>query len=159
MRTTNVGKFDAAITIFNAIGHLTKSDFEMAMRNIHDNLNDGGLYVFDIFDLDYLIKDDHITKLTIDWLKRSGDTTERVVQYSTINAGGILGSETLCFTQKGIGRTKLARSRQTLQVYTTKQLGEMLARNGFKVLEQRDVDGSKFVKGKTERIFTVAQKI
>jgi ubiquinone/menaquinone biosynthesis C-methylase UbiE len=34
MRTTKVGKFDAVITIFNAVGHLTKADFEEAMRNI-----------------------------------------------------------------------------------------------------------------------------
>lgn len=51
MRNISVGKFDAAITIFNAIGHLTKSGFEKAMRNIHRNLHDGGIYVFDIFNL------------------------------------------------------------------------------------------------------------
>ncbi len=28
MRTLQVGKFDAVITIFNAIGHVTKADFE-----------------------------------------------------------------------------------------------------------------------------------
>src|SRR3990167_2487065 len=49
MRTTKVGKFDAVITIFNAIGHLTKKDFEKAIRNIHANLNDKGIYIFDIF--------------------------------------------------------------------------------------------------------------
>ena len=54
MRTINVGKFDAAMTIFNAIGHLTKAGFEKAMRNIHRNLNGGGIYVFDILNLSYV---------------------------------------------------------------------------------------------------------
>ena len=49
MRTLKVGEFDAVITIFNAIGHLTKHDFEQAIRNVHHNLKDGGLYIFDIF--------------------------------------------------------------------------------------------------------------
>ena len=38
MRTIKVGKFDAAITMFNAVGHLNKSGFEKAMRNISKNL-------------------------------------------------------------------------------------------------------------------------
>lgn len=70
MRTTQAGHFDAVLTIFNAIGHLTKSDFEMALKNIHHNLNDNGVYLFDIFNLDYLLHEDNITKLTIDWLKK-----------------------------------------------------------------------------------------
>ena len=49
MRATQLGEFDAAITIFNAVGHLTKDDFEKAMRNIHSNLKPDGLYIFDIF--------------------------------------------------------------------------------------------------------------
>ena len=44
MRTIKIGVFDAVITIFNSIGHLTKSDCEKTMRNIHKNLKDGGLY-------------------------------------------------------------------------------------------------------------------
>lgn len=49
MRDIKVGSFDAVITIFNAVGYLTKKGFEKAMRNIYNNLNNNGLYVFDIF--------------------------------------------------------------------------------------------------------------
>ncbi|QDQ39375.1 class I SAM-dependent methyltransferase [Legionella geestiana] len=34
MRSVNAGKFDAVITIFSAIGHLDKSDFEITLQNI-----------------------------------------------------------------------------------------------------------------------------
>ena len=46
---SNVGHFDAVISIFNAIGHLTNPNFEKALNNIYHNLNDHGLYIFDIF--------------------------------------------------------------------------------------------------------------
>jgi 2-polyprenyl-3-methyl-5-hydroxy-6-metoxy-1,4-benzoquinol methylase len=49
MRSVKRGEFDAVITIFNAVGHLTKTDFELAMRNIGANLKKGGVYIFDIF--------------------------------------------------------------------------------------------------------------
>lgn len=45
MRDLKVGQFDAVITIFNAIGHLTTPDFEKALQNIHANLKEGGVYV------------------------------------------------------------------------------------------------------------------
>jgi ubiquinone/menaquinone biosynthesis C-methylase UbiE len=41
MRSINVGVFGAVITIFNSIGHLTKLDFEKAIRNRGNNLKDG----------------------------------------------------------------------------------------------------------------------
>lgn len=52
-----------------------------------------------------------------------------------------------------------AKSAQTLQVYTAKQLKEMLHKSGFIVLSQCAVDGSKFFENKTDRILTVARKI
>ncbi|MDX1924066.1 MAG: class I SAM-dependent methyltransferase, partial [Rickettsiaceae bacterium] len=65
-RTVHAGQFDAAITIFNAIGHLTREDFKLTIQNINRNLNPGGLYIFDIFNLDYLKAGNNITKLTVD---------------------------------------------------------------------------------------------
>lgn len=47
---------------------------------------------------------------------------------------------------------------QTKQVYSSKQLKEMLERNGFKVMEQCGIDGKRFVESKTERIVMVAKK-
>ena len=33
MRTTNIGPFDAVITIFNAIGHQTQPDFDVELTD------------------------------------------------------------------------------------------------------------------------------
>ncbi|NNM59964.1 MAG: phosphotransferase [Legionellales bacterium] len=46
MRHVKIGKFDAVISIFNAIGHLTKADFEVAVKNICVNLKDNGVYIW-----------------------------------------------------------------------------------------------------------------
>lgn len=51
MRTTSLGIFDACITMLNAIGHVRKNDFKKTMQNIYNNLKNGGIYVFDIFNL------------------------------------------------------------------------------------------------------------
>ncbi len=158
MRTLQVGKFDAVITIFNAVGHLTKVDFEKAMHTIHGNLKDNGLYIFDINNLTYLMKDNNITHLTIDWQKIEDNTKMRNIQYSTIDKDGILTSYTTSYVQKDSNKPKISRSTQTLQVYTAQQLRHMLHRNGFKVLAQCGIDGSTFNGSTTDRIVTIAQK-
>lgn len=157
MRTISVGTFDAVLSIFNAVGHLTKDDFELAMRTAHSNLNLGGLYLFDIFNLEYFLHGDNITKLTIDWITKNGDVTERIIQYSTITHDGVLGSATTAITQNGSEQPTVRHSVQTLQIYSAHQLCAMLERNGFKVLAFCGIDGSKFASNTTERLLVVAQ--
>jgi ubiquinone/menaquinone biosynthesis C-methylase UbiE len=158
MRTIKVGQFDAAITIFNAIGHLTKAGFEKAMQNIYKNLNDGGIYVFDIFNLSHFLKDNNITKMSIEWIRTLGDTKLREIQHSIIDNKGVLISYTTNYVQKGFDKPKMSKYTITLQLYTAKELRDMLTRNGFKVLGQYGLDGSKFSEMKTERMITVARK-
>jgi SAM-dependent methyltransferase len=158
MRTLHVGEFDAVVTIFNAVRHLTKSDFEKAMRNIHRNLRRGGFYIFDIFNLDYFTHSDHITRLTIDWQKSVGNRTIRAIQYSTVDKNGILASYTTCYEKTGSKNPKISNSSQTLQIYSAVQLRKMLKNTGFKVLGHSTMDGSKFIETKSERILTIAKK-
>lgn len=158
MRNFYVGKFDAVITIFNSVGHLTKLDFEKAMRNINSNLKPGGIYIFDINNLDYLLEGNNITMLTIDWQKITADTKVRDVQYSTITSDGILASYTTSFEQRDSEKPKIFTQEQTLQVYKAKQLKDMLERNGFSVIEQLAIDGSKFIETETTRILMVTKK-
>jgi len=154
MCTLQVGKFDAVITIFNAIGHLTKADFEKAMQNIYKNLNKKGLYIFDIFNLNHLLKGQNITNLTIDWYKKESGGKSRIIQYSTINEEGILTSYTTCYSHGN----KVIKSKQTLQIYTARQLAVILDKNGFKVLHSYAIDGSRFIEDETDRILMIAQK-
>lgn len=162
MRTTQIGKFDAVITIFNSIGHLTKIDFEIALRNIARNLKKGGLYIFDIANLTYFLTGNHIAELTVDWSTTTSDTRFRDIQYGSIDTDGILALYNISFIQKkdmrGVAQ-RAKKSVKTLQIYTAKQLKELLDKAGFKVLEQCDIDGSPFVEERTDRILTIAQKL
>ncbi len=159
MRSMQVGHFDAVITIFNAVGHLTKADFEMAMRNVHSNLNPEGLYIFDIFNLSYLLHENNITKLTIDWQKSAGNTTMREIQYSTIDEEGILESITTSYQWTGSEKPSITTHSQTLQVYTTEQLEKMLEQNGFAVLSKCDLDGSTFAETESASLVMVARSV
>lgn len=158
MRTIQVGKFDAVITIFNSIGHLTKNDFEKTMRNIHKNLNPHGIYIFDILNLNYALHADNIKKFSLDRIKNIGDIKLRELQHSIINPEGILISHTIFYLQHRSSKIKTSKTTITLQLYTIEELREMLSRNGFKVLAQVGIDGSKLSGKKTERIVTIAQK-
>lgn len=126
--------------------------------NINRNLNMNGLYIFDIFNLNYLLKDNNITKLTIDWQIESGNTTAREIQYSTINREGVLASYDIYHEQKGNSKPKISTGYQTLQVYNVKQLTEMLKKHGFSVLKTFGVDGAKFHDFESDRLLLVAQK-
>jgi 2-polyprenyl-3-methyl-5-hydroxy-6-metoxy-1,4-benzoquinol methylase len=159
MRDVQVDQFDTVITIFNAIGHLTKDDFSKTIQNVSKNLKPNGLYIFDIFNLDYLLHENNITKLTIDWQTVHKQTKAREIQYSTIDQNGTLASYTILHEQQDDQEAQISQSFQTLQIYTAEELKNMLEQNGFKVLEQTDVDGSEFKQFSTERIFTVAQKV
>lgn len=158
VRTTQCGNYDAVITVFNAIGHLTKSDFVKALTNISTNLNEGGLYIFDIFNLDFLLEKDNITKLTMDIQKQDGDVLAREIQYSTINEAGVLTSYDIYHQQKVSMEPVISTAFQTLQTYTANQLKRLLEENSFEVLDICSMDGTKFIETETERLLVVAKK-
>jgi ubiquinone/menaquinone biosynthesis C-methylase UbiE len=158
MRTIKVGHFDAVITIFNAVGHLTKADFEKTMRNINSNLKDGGLYVFDIFNLDAMT-DLVVRNLAMDVRKTVNHTQIQNIQYSTLDREcGLLTSYDQFSIQEGSKKPKAMKGEFTLQIYTAKELRDMLVRSGFETLGQYGIDGSRFSEKKTENILTVAKK-
>lgn len=158
MRTLQVGLFDAVITIANAVGHLTKAGFEKSLRNIRRNLKGGGVYIFDIFNLDAMTGT-VVADFAMYWSKKSGDTRCHDIQCSTIDRQqGLLTSYDNYVFQKGARKPRTLRSKFSLQLYTAKELRSMLARNGFDTLMQCGLDGSQFVSGKTTSILTMARR-
>jgi len=158
IRNIHLGKFDAVISIFNAIGHLSRLDFEIAIRNIRKNLNQKGIYIFDIFNLNYYLQKDNITKFTIDWLKSKNNLQYREVQHSVIDQNGVLISYTTNYIQKNLKILKTSKTIITLQLYTLNKLKKILEKNGFKIISQCGIDGKNFFDNKTERMVIVARK-
>jgi len=158
MRILKVGAFDAVITIFNAIGHLKKSDFEKTMRNISTNLKVDGLYIFDIFNLEAMT-DKVVSTLLIDDVHFVNDTQIYHTQYSRINRkNGRLTSYDSYKIQKNNEISKVLNHKFALQIYRAQELKEMLMRNGFRVVYHYGMDGSGFINKKTQNILTIAQK-
>lgn len=154
----NISSASAIITIFNSIGHLTKEDFQKAMLNISSNLPSNGLYIFDIFNLDYLLAEDNITKLTIDWISIDEYCVNREIQYSTVTLDGVLTSYDICIQTDKNGNMVRSSAEQTLQIYSVSQLKEMANKAGFEIIEISSIDGSEFQQYKTERMLLVLQK-
>jgi ubiquinone/menaquinone biosynthesis C-methylase UbiE len=158
MRTLKVGTFDAVITIFNAIGHVTKAGFEKTLRNICGNLKDGGIYIFDIFNLDAMT-DTVVADFAYQIHKKVGDTQLLSTQCSTIDrARGILTSYDALLVQKNAEAPERFHNTFSLQIYNATELRAMLAKNGFETLGHYGMQGEKFMEDTTQNILTVARK-
>jgi ubiquinone/menaquinone biosynthesis C-methylase UbiE len=158
MRKVKAGKFDAVITIFNAIGHLIKADFEKALQNIHANLKDDGIYIFDIFNLQ-AITDNIIDDFAMDIESIINGVNIRNIQHSEIDREkGLLTSHDRYTISKEEGETEIHTNSFSLQIYTAEQLQVILERNEFEVIHQYDMEGNDFVAEKSLNILTVTRK-
>jgi SAM-dependent methyltransferase len=151
MRKIIVGKFDAVITIFNAIGHLTKADFELALQNIHDNLKNDGVYIFDIFNLQ-AITDDIIIDFAMDVESVVNGIKIRNIQRSEIDRErGLLTSHDHFEIFKEESKPEVHNNSFSLQIYTAKELQAILECNDFQVIGKYDMDGNEFI---AEKVLT-----
>ena len=132
IRKSKFGKFDTVISIFNAIGHLNKRDFEKAVRNIGSNLNEGGIYVFDIFNLDFM-KKNWVNHEFMDVAKEvDGVKFVRFNDNLLDSKKGIMKIRQKTIIQKGLEKQQIFRESWDMQIYSSKQLKEILEKNGFK---------------------------
>ncbi len=158
IRYVKYGKFDSVISIFNAIGHLSKSDFGKAIQNIADNLKTGGIYIFDIFNLDFM-KHGFIKEEFIDTLKEVDGTKFVRFNKNKFNPKeGIIHMNQKTYIQKGLSKPKIFRESWDMQIYSSSQLKEILEKNGFEVVEFLNLDGTKFDKNNSLFILTIARK-
>lgn len=158
MREVKIGTFDAVITIDNAIGHLSKTDFAKALQNIRTNLKADGIYIFDIFNLQ-AITDDIIRDFDMDVKSIVNNAHIRNVQHSEVDRkhGFLISHDhyTIC---KENSEPEIYKNTFSLQIYTADELKNMLENNGFDIIKQYDMHGNDFVAEKSLNILTVAKK-
>lgn len=158
MRSIQVGKFDAVITIFNAIGHLSKTDFEKALQNIRSNLNDNGVYIFDIFNLQALA-DEIIDNFSMKIESIVNGAKIYNEQHSEIDKeNGLLISHEKYTIFKDGRDPETHTNSFNLQIYTAEELQAILNRNGFKIVSLYDMDGNDFIADKSLNILIVVRK-
>lgn len=157
MRTAKYGEFDAVITIFCAIGHLTKEDFEKAIKNISNNLNKNGIYIFDIFNMDFM-KKNFVNHEFIDVAKEVKDM--KIVRFNDNKLDiekEIMHIDQKILLQKGMNKIKTIKEEWDMKIYSSKELKEILERNSYEVLEFLDMEGNQFDKDKSTSILCVAR--
>jgi len=158
VRYLKLGKFDAVITMFNAIGHLNKNEFEQALQNIKENLNENGIYIFDIFNLDFM-KDKFRDYEYIDRLKEiNGLKFVRLNNNKLDKNNGIMHINQKTWIQKGVFKPKVICENWDMQIYSQEELKERLERNGFEIIEFLDRSGEKFDKKNSLFIFAIVRK-
>lgn len=159
IRTSKYGKFDAAFAIFNAIGHLSKKDFEKAIRNVAKNLKEDGIFIFDIFNLDFMKVKGIFSHPFIDKAKKHNETKfVRFNDNSLDSKKGIMHINQKTYIEKGHERIKLYKESWDLQIYTSNELKKLLENNGFIVENFYGNLGNRFIKNKSQSIMTVARK-
>jgi len=159
IRTSQFGTFDAVIAIFNAIGHLSKKDFSKAVRNVGRNLKDEGLFIFDIFNLDFMKSGGFIKYKFID--EASEHDGKKFVRFNKnkINyKSGIMRMNQETYIQQGLENPNLYKESWDMQLYSSDELKEILERSGFRVIGFYDFSGKKLNKKKNLSILTVVQK-
>ncbi|MCL5239372.1 MAG: class I SAM-dependent methyltransferase [Candidatus Marsarchaeota archaeon] len=157
IRYARLGKFDAVITIFNAIGHLKENEFVTALQNINHNLKAHGLYIFDIFNLEYnywALEYDFIDAA----LKDKENTYVRFNHNHLDSKARLLKINQETWIQKGFDRPKIIKDSWDMQIYSRTELKRLLEKNGFKILSVYGGWGKKFRKSNSLSIVVVAQK-
>lgn len=159
MRSIGLGKkFDACITMFNAIGHVSKMDFQQTMKNIFNHLESCGVYIFDIFNLSAL-SDEEIKKFAYQkhqilensqLLKSQVSTLDREKRYLTSYDSYIL--------QEGVKQPKIFQNEFALRIYDADELKEMLLSSGFRKVDYFDINCEKFIENRTINMLVIAQK-
>jgi ubiquinone/menaquinone biosynthesis C-methylase UbiE len=160
MRNIKINKkFDAVITIFNAIGHLTKAGFEKSLKNIHHHLNDNGVYIFDILNPNAMT-DKVVADLSCHRQYKIKDSQIFASQCSTLDKkNGQLTSYNQCMIQHKNNKPTLFNEHYTMQIYAAKELKNILSRNGFELVLQYDMHNGNKATEKTLSVLTIARKI
>jgi glycine/sarcosine N-methyltransferase len=130
MRTVSLGQFDAIISMFNAVGHLSTADFGRAIRNAAQNLRSGGVYVFDIFNRDMMGLSPKYE--IIDAVKEVAETKYvRFTRSAYEHHSGRLSLSQKTYVQRGREEPRIIPDEYTLQTYRAGELRELLLANGF----------------------------
>lgn len=159
MRTLKAGNFDAVMTIFNAIGHLSKTDFEQALSTIYDNLHTGGIYIFDILNAQAM-NEVAVANFAYHRHVKTGARQMLKMQCSTFDPStNLLTSYDMHMVQQYAKKPENYTNTFSLQLYSAQEINDLLKKNGFKTLKQTDMQGELLISTSSLSIVTVAQKI
>lgn len=159
IRNVRYGKFDSVIAIFNAIGHLSKKDFEKSIRNVAKNLNKNGLFVFDIFNFDFMKAGGFISHPFIDVaMEHEGCRYVRFNDNKLNLKKRMMIIKSKTYVQDPSNKMEVYDEKWDMKIYSPGELKNLLEKNGFELVGFYDIKKRKFNAKKSLSIFVVARK-
>jgi ubiquinone/menaquinone biosynthesis C-methylase UbiE len=158
MIDTEYGCFDAAICIFNAIGHLTKKQCGAFFLNMVKNVKKGGLFVTDIFNFTalnagvfaeykYMSREMVIAGKLINHVRSSElDPLNRTIHTSSSTR-----------LQDGGNEPSQIDDSWEMKIYDADELTDMLKSAGFKEVNLFGSCGTEFDKDSSDSILAICQ--
>ncbi|MFA5745536.1 MAG: class I SAM-dependent methyltransferase [archaeon] len=158
MRNYKFPKADCVISMYNAIGHLSEEDFIKTLKNINSQLKIGKLYIFDIFNTDFM-KQNPVNSF-IDAAKEYDNKFFVRFNEDKFNfKKEIINFKEKIYIQEGISQYKMIPHEWDMKVYTIDRLKQLLQQTGFEPIEIYGEPNKKFNKLKSPSIHIVARKI
>lgn len=159
MRTRNPGKYDAALCIFNAIGHLTRDECSQFFANAWQQLNQGGLLVVDILNFTAMaagaLKEyKHMSREAI----IDGMLVHHVRNCSLNRKKKQISIKSVTRWQDGISPPAEITDDWQMQIYEAEELQNMLEVAGFSEINFFGMAGCDFEPDSTDNILAICQK-
>ena len=159
MRTGEFGHYDAAICIFNAIGHLTRADCRLFFANAIKQLNPGGLLVVDILnypamaggvfkEYKYMSREAIVDGMLVHHVRNC--TFSRVRRQIRIRS--------VTRWQDGFSTPGEISEDWQMQIYDADELQNMLLDAGFSEIQLFGPTGCEFSHDKSDSILAISQK-
>ncbi|NCB37689.1 MAG: class I SAM-dependent methyltransferase [Erysipelotrichia bacterium] len=159
MCTARHGTFDAAICIFNAIGHLDRENCQKFFVNALEHLNPGGIFVTDI--LNFCAMNGGAFK-QYKYMSREalidGMLVHHVRNCKLDKSNRRISVKSQTRWQNGVGKPGEIQDNWQMQLYDAEELQKMLSDAGFAEIVLFGPTGCEFDKLTSDSILAVCQK-
>lgn len=159
MCSENYGIFDACISIFNSVGHLSEEDFVRFLKNAYQHLEVGGVFVFDILNYDAMLSPlftqyEHMDKEL--WVDDYLVNHVRSCELDEAKRQILVNSS--IYVQDGVSEPEVWHEFWQMQIYSAAQVEKHLKDVGFKEIHWFGQNGISFCDKTTDVILVIAQK-
>lgn len=159
MRSAKLGKFDAAICIFNAIGHLTPAECADFFKNARSQLNTNGIFVADILNYQTMQGKAFAQYRS---MRREAIIDGLLVQHSRkctlLKESRRIRIESITRSQDGVHAPREIIDDWQMQLYDSDELQSMLKAAGFSEISFFGSVGCEFDPETSENIMAICQK-
>jgi 2-polyprenyl-3-methyl-5-hydroxy-6-metoxy-1,4-benzoquinol methylase len=160
MRSSQYGQFDAVIAIFNVVAHVNKEDLKKTLKNIWLNLRKGGLFIFDIINLECIMKGNNSVGWYIDTINEaSGIKYVRFTKEELNKSTHLLKVSHKTYVQKPNERMVSKKESWELQLYTEEELMHLIKSAGFEILDIYGENWKEFNHNNSLSAYFVLKKI